>query len=109
MHKVTNETETTQKLRVNHPAGGFTTAYLKPGESGHFDIDPRQSAVSRGLLKATEVRERAEKPAKAKALSKKAAPKPPRRKTAPAAHAEVAEAPLIAGRSLSDTDSDANG
>ena len=65
MYKVQNTTQEAKSLWHTDPQTGLRKlAHLAPGESGEFDIDPRQGAFQRTGLKATEIAPESNKRAK---------------------------------------------
>jgi len=90
MHRVKNISDSTQKIIVREPQGGFSHVLLRPGESGEFDVDPNQARYQEGgPLKAAEI---TEKPAaKKKPAPAKRAAKPVRPQQAPPAPTITAE------------------
>lgn len=48
MHTVENISDTTKSFTARNSDGGLRTVHLSPGESGDFDIDPRQPKFADG-------------------------------------------------------------
>lgn len=57
MHKVENTSKVAQKIIVQSETGGFKHVWLAPGESGDFEIDPKQARYQTGDLKVTDLAE----------------------------------------------------
>ena len=64
-----NTSKVAQKIIVQSETGGFKHVWLAPGESGDFEIDPKQARYRTGDLKVTALAEepRDEPKARAKA------------------------------------------